>query len=36
MEAIHQKEKSQFAKLFEDEGIDRIDDRMAVLEVFLA
>ncbi len=32
---IHQKEKGQFQKLFKQENIDRINDRFAVLEVFL-
>lgn len=35
MEPIHHKEKEQFRRLFEDEGIDRIEDRLAILEVFL-
>jgi Fur family ferric uptake transcriptional regulator len=35
MEPIHQQEKEQFKRLFEDEGIDRIDDRIAILETFL-
>jgi len=35
MEPIHHKEKEQFKRLFEDEGIDRIKDRLAILEVFL-
>ncbi|NVL89455.1 MAG: transcriptional repressor [Desulfobacterales bacterium] len=35
MEPIHHKEKEQFKRLFEDEGIDRIEDRLAILEVFL-
>jgi len=35
MESLHQQEKNQFIRLFEQEGIDRIDDRMAVLTVFL-
>ena len=36
MESIHKREKTQFSRLFENEGIDRIADRMAVLEAFLA
>lgn len=35
MDAIHDQELMQFKHLFEDEGIDRIDDRLAVLGVFL-
>ena len=35
MEPIHRQEKQQFERLFEDEGIDRIEDRLAILEVFL-
>jgi Fur family ferric uptake transcriptional regulator len=35
MEPIHHQEKKQFKSLFEDEGIDRIEDRLAILEVFL-
>ncbi len=35
MEPIHHQEKEQFKRLFEDEGIDRIDDRLAILKVFL-
>ena len=35
MEPIHHQEKQQFERLFEDEGIDRIKDRLAILEVFL-
>jgi len=35
MEPIHHQEKQQFKRLFEDEGIDRIEDRLAILEVFL-
>jgi Fur family ferric uptake transcriptional regulator len=35
MEAIHYQEKQQFTRLFEAEGIDRIEDRMAILGVFL-
>lgn len=34
-QAIHQREKEQFVKLFEKEGIDRLDERLAVLDVFL-
>ena len=36
MDRIHHQEKQQFKRLFEDEGIDRIDDRLAVLGAFLA
>jgi Fur family ferric uptake transcriptional regulator len=36
MEPIHHQEKEQFNRLFEDEGIDRIEDRLAILEAFLA
>lgn len=32
---IHKKEKEQFVKLFQQDRIDRFDDRLAVLEVFL-
>ena len=35
MRAIHQKEKEQFKKLFEQENIDRINERYSILEVFL-
>jgi Fur family ferric uptake transcriptional regulator len=35
VEAIHQSEKKQFARLFEKEGIDRVEERMKILEVFL-
>jgi Fur family ferric uptake transcriptional regulator len=35
MHTIHDQEKRQFKRLFEEEGIDRIADRLAVLEVFL-
>lgn len=35
MDTIHDQEKRQFKRLFEDEGIDRTTDRLAVLEVFL-
>ncbi len=35
MDTIHDQEKRQFKRLFEDEGIDRTADRLAVLEVFL-
>jgi len=35
MEANHQQEKRQFKRLFEREGIDQVQDRMAVLSVFL-
>ena len=35
MEPVHHQEKEQFKRLFEDEGIDQIDDRLAILKVFL-
>ena len=35
MESLHQQEKRQFFRLFENEGIDRIDERMAILSAFL-
>jgi Fur family ferric uptake transcriptional regulator len=35
MEPIHHQEKEQFKRLFEDEGIDQIDDRIAILETLL-
>jgi Fur family ferric uptake transcriptional regulator len=35
MKQIHQQEKDQFKTLFEQEHIDNIDDRFAVLEIFL-
>jgi Fur family ferric uptake transcriptional regulator len=35
MEAIHQQEKRQFKRLFEKEGIDNIQNRMEILDVFL-
>lgn len=35
MEPIHQQEKKQFLRLFEKEGIDRVEPRMAIMEVFL-
>ncbi len=35
MELIHHQEKQQFKLLFEDEGIDWIEDRLAILEIFL-
>lgn len=35
MHSIHTREKEQFKKLFEQEGIDRLDDRLKVLEMFL-
>lgn len=34
-QAIHKQEKEQFIKLFEKDRIDRFEDRLAVLEVFL-
>lgn len=36
MEPLHRQEKQQLKRLFEAEGIDRIEDRLVVLEVFLA
>jgi len=36
METIHHQEKQQFERLFEDEGIDRIEDRLTILGVFLS
>ncbi len=35
MRQLHQKEKQQFIKLFEQEQIDRFDERLRVVEVFL-
>jgi Fur family transcriptional regulator, ferric uptake regulator len=35
MQLAHQQEKKQFFRLFEREGIDDIDQRMVILEVFL-
>jgi Fur family ferric uptake transcriptional regulator len=35
MDTIHYQEKQQFKRLFEDEGIDRIEERLSILEVFL-
>jgi Fur family ferric uptake transcriptional regulator len=35
MDTTHRQEKQQFTRLFEGEGIDRIEDRLAILEVFL-
>ena len=35
MDTIHNQEKRQFKRLFEDEGVDRTADRLAILEVFL-
>jgi Fur family ferric uptake transcriptional regulator len=35
VDTIHDQEKKQFKRLFEDEGIDRTADRLTVLEVFL-
>jgi Fur family ferric uptake transcriptional regulator len=35
METVHQREKKQFLRLFEREGIDRIGPRMAIVELFL-
>ncbi|MBE9581699.1 MAG: transcriptional repressor [Proteobacteria bacterium] len=35
MEHIHQQEKKQFLRLFEKEGIDKVERRMAIMEVFL-
>ncbi len=34
-QAIHRQEKDQFVKLFKQDRIDRFDDRLAVLDVFL-
>lgn len=34
MHSIHLQEKEQFKKLFEQEGIDRLEDRMKILEAF--
>ncbi|MDI6797506.1 MAG: transcriptional repressor [Desulfatibacillaceae bacterium] len=31
----HSQEEGQFARLFEEEGIDRVDERLAVLRIFL-
>ena len=36
MEIVHQQEQKQFFRLFEREGIDDIDRRVSVLEVFLS
>lgn len=35
MQQIHKQEKEQFRKLFEQEQVDRIDDRFRILEAFL-
>lgn len=35
MQQIHKQEKEQFRKLFEQERVDRIDDRFRILEAFL-
>ncbi|OQY11878.1 MAG: hypothetical protein B6I31_04135 [Desulfobacteraceae bacterium 4572_19] len=35
MQNGHALEKQQFLKLFKQEGIDRLDDRVAILEIFL-
>jgi Fur family ferric uptake transcriptional regulator len=35
MEIVHQQEQKQFCRLFETEGVDEIERRMTVLEVFL-
>lgn len=35
MKQLHDQEKEQFKKLFKQEGIDRFEDRFAVLESFL-
>ena len=35
MATIHHREKQQFERLFEGEGIDRIEDRLTILGVFL-
>jgi Fur family transcriptional regulator, ferric uptake regulator len=34
-QSIHRQEKEQFIKLFEKDRIDRFEDRLAILEVFL-
>jgi Fur family ferric uptake transcriptional regulator len=36
MENTHDKEIGQLASLFKDQGLDRIDERMAVMRVFLS
>jgi Fur family transcriptional regulator, ferric uptake regulator len=35
MKQIHHKEKEQFKKLFEQEKVDRFEDRFNILEIFL-
>jgi Fur family ferric uptake transcriptional regulator len=35
VQAIHKQEKEQFIKLFKQDRIDRFNDRLAVLEIFL-
>ncbi|MDM8543745.1 transcriptional repressor [Desulfococcaceae bacterium HSG9] len=35
MKQIHRQEKKQFLRLFEQEGIDHIEERFQVLEIFL-
>ena len=35
MKQIHELEKQQFITLFQNEGIDNIDDRFAILDIFL-
>jgi len=35
MMQLHQQEKDQFKKLFQEESIDRFDDRLKLLEIFL-
>ena len=35
MQQIHLQEKEQFRKLFEQEDIDNLEDRIKILEVFL-
>jgi Fur family ferric uptake transcriptional regulator len=35
VQAIHNREKEQFIKLFKQDRIDRFNDRLAVLEIFL-
>ncbi|MBW2170481.1 MAG: transcriptional repressor [Deltaproteobacteria bacterium] len=35
MDTIHDQERRQFNRLFKAEGVDRVADRLAVLEVFL-
>jgi len=35
MQQIHKQEKEQFRKLFQQEKVDRVDDRFRILEAFL-